>query len=161
MRSSSAHPALVVDNVAPRPAPASSDNSITDRAKLVALQMRYFLLVARKCAFHEMLPSASRAGFTLLEEDAGKREARLRWAEGEPDFVFSVSYRDPDKVSVVAEARGDIAGLVLIGHSHVSDISVEMNPWLAEHELGRSAATFRDDLLALPDFVATPAWVNY
>ncbi len=47
-----------------RPELASSD--WVERAKAAAKQMRYFGLVARKSSFSEMLPSARRAGFALL-----------------------------------------------------------------------------------------------
>ena len=131
------------------------------RAKAVDQQIRYFGLVARRCSFNELFPSAQRAGFTLLSQDDRQREARFRWTLGESDFIFLISYRDPNKVSVVAESRGDILGLVVVGHSHVADVSVEMKPWLGSEELGPNAIQFREILLSFPGFIATPAWTNY
>jgi hypothetical protein len=139
--------------------PLPSD--LSQRAKTADQQMRYFGLVVRKCSFSELFPSASRAGFTLVSKDPQEREARFRWALGEPDFIFSVSFKDPEKVSVVAESCGDVFGLVLVSHSHVTDISVETKPWLGSDELGPNALPLRDILLTFPDFIATPAWATY
>src|SRR5215510_2269351 len=75
--------------------PLPSD--LSQRAKIAGQQMRYFGLVARKCSFSELFHSASRAGFTLLSEDSLEREARFRWALGEPDFIFTVSFKNPEK----------------------------------------------------------------
>jgi hypothetical protein len=142
-----------------RPEPWRSD--LLQRAKIVVQHMKYFELAARKCSFSEIVPSASRAGFILLSEDPQEKEARFRWQLGEPDFIFSVSFNDPERVSVVAESCGDIQGLVLVGHSHVTDISVETKPWLGSDEFGPNAMQFREILLSFPQFIATPAWANY
>ena len=136
-------------------------SELLERAKLISRQMRYFGLVASKCSFDELFPSARRAQFTLLSSDPQQREARFRWTAGEPDFIFSVSFKDPDKVSVVAESCRDISGLLLVGHSHVADISVEIKPWLGSDELGPNAIQLREILLSFPGFIETPAWANY
>jgi len=65
--------------------------------------MRYFGLVAKKSSFSELTPSAKRAGFALLKEDTERKEAGFQWATGKPDFTFSVSFEDPDRVSVIAD----------------------------------------------------------
>ena len=132
--------------------------SLLERATIVAQQMRYFGLVARKCGFAELTPSATRAGFVLLGEDPQNKEARFRWKLGEPDFIFSVSFKYPETVSIVAESGQDILGLVLVSHSHVREISVEIMPWLGGDELGSNAIRLREILLGFPEFVATPAW---
>jgi hypothetical protein len=163
-RSSSTHPFVVLTN---SEAPSDAGNrelfspDLLPRVKMVGQQMRYFALVARKCSFNELFASARRAGFTLLSEDPQEKEARFRWGLSEPDFIFSVSFKDPEKVSVVAESCGDILGLVLVSHSHVADISVETKPWLGSDELGPNATRLRDILLTFPDFIATPAWSSY
>ena len=137
-------------------------SDLFERTEIAAKQMRYFGLVARSSSFSEMLPSAKRAGFALIKEDTKRKEATFQWATGQPDFIFSVSFENPDKVSVVAESRhGDIFGLVLTGHSHVPNFSVETKPSLANHELGRNALRFRDRLLMFPDFDGMPAWTKY
>ena len=141
--------------------PGLSSSDLWQRAKIAGQQMKYFGLVARKCSFSELLPSTKRAGFTLVSEDSRKKEAHFRWTVGEPDFTFSVSFNDPDKVSVVAESCADILGLVLVSHSHLPDISVEIKPWLGRDELGANALRFREILLSFPDFIETPAWANY
>ena len=139
--------------------PLRSD--LLHRAAIISQQMRYFGLVARKCSFSELFLSASRAGFTLLSEDPREKEARFQWQLSEPDFIFSVSFKDPEKVSVVAESCGDILGLVLVSHSHLTDISVETKPWLGGDQLGPNAMRLREILLGFPEFIATPAWANY
>lgn len=135
--------------------------ALMERAEIAAKQMRYFGLVARKSSFSELVPSAKRAGFALLHENAERKEAVLHWATGEPDLIFSVSFEHPTKVSVVAESCGDIFGLALLSYSHVPSISVETKPSLGSQELGRNARRFRDILLTLPDFDDVPAWTKY
>jgi hypothetical protein len=141
--------------------PEPNASQLLERAEIAAKQMRYFGLVARKSSFSELLPSAKRAGFALLNERAERKEAGFQWATGEPDFIFSVSFEHPDKVSAIAESRGDIFGLVLVSYSHVPNISVETKPWLANHELGGNALRFRDLLLKFPDFDGMAAWTKY
>jgi hypothetical protein len=85
----------------------------------------------------------------------------FQWATGEPDFIFSVSFEHPDRVSVIAESCGDIFGLVLVSHSHVPNISVETKPSLGNQELGRNALRFRNRLLMYADFDRMPAWMKY
>jgi hypothetical protein len=143
------------------PSGDSKPSDLLNRATTASRQMRYFGLVARKCSFSELFPSASRAGFTLLSQDLQEKEARFRWHLGESDFIFSVSFKDPAKVSVVAESCGDILGLALVSHSHVTDISVETKPWLGSDQIGPNAIRFREILLGFPGFIATPAWANY
>ena len=113
------------------PAPASRDDLARDlsrRAKTVAQQMKYFGLVACKCSFDEVVLSAKRASFVLLSEDLQEKETRFIWNLGEPDFVFSLSYKETNKVWIVAESRADILGLMLVSHSRSPDISVETKP---------------------------------
>lgn len=151
----------VVSEHGGRPAPAGREDFTRDllqRAKTVAQQMRYFGLVARKCSFNEVVPSAERASFVLLSEDRREKEARFTWNLGEPDFVFSLSYKETDKVWIVAESQADILGLILVSHSRSPDISVGTKPWLGGDELGPHALQFQELLLKLPDFVDTPAW---
>jgi hypothetical protein len=135
-------------------------SQITQRAKNAAQQMRYFGLVVRKCSFSEVVPSAQRAGFALLGEDAAEREFRFKWNQDEPDFVFSLSYKELGKVWIVAESLADIKGLTLVSHSLSSDISVGVKPWLGFDEFGSHTLQFQQMLLTLPGFVETPAWAT-
>jgi len=135
--------------------------ALMERASNAARQMRYFGLAAKRSSFSELLLSAKRAGFTLLNEDTQRKEAMFQWSAGEPDFIFSVSLGDATRASIVAESRGDIFGLILTGYSHVPNISVETNPSLENKELGRNALVFRDMLLTFPDFDGMPAWTKY
>jgi hypothetical protein len=135
--------------------------ALMERASNVAKQMRYFKLVATNLPFNEVLQSAKRAGFNPLNEDSRREEAAFQWSAGEPDFTFSVSLRDRAGASIVAESRGDIFGLILIGYSHVPSISVETNPSLGGQDLGRNAPLFRDIMLMFPDFDDLPAWTKY
>ena len=93
------------------------------RASDAGRQMRYFGLVAQKSSFNELLPSARRAGFIPLEENAQRKEAAFQWSSGAPDFIFFVSFNDIARTSVVAESRGDIFGLILTSYSHVPGVS--------------------------------------
>ena len=134
---------------------------LMQRASNAARQMRYFGLVAKRSSFSELLPSARRAGFTPLSEDRECKEATFKWSAGEPDFIFSVSFNDAARASIVAESCGDIFGLMLTGCSDVPSISVETNPSLENNELGHHALLFRDILLMFPDFDDLPAWTKY
>jgi hypothetical protein len=134
---------------------------LTERAEIAAKQMRYFGLIAQKLAFGNLLSSAKRAGFALLSKDVGRKEMKFQWAAGEPDFIFSVSFEDPDRVTVIAESYRDISGLVLVSVSHVPNISIETKPSLGNHELGPYALQFRNILLAFPDFDQKAAWTKY
>jgi hypothetical protein len=127
---------------------------LLERAEAAAKQMRYFRLFSQKGSFGEMGASAKRAGFELIHEDAFDKEAGFRWAAdaAQPDFVFHVSFENPDRVSVIAESYGDIFGLVMVSHSHLPKIGIEAKPSLGKHELGRNADRFRKILLTFPDF---------
>src|ERR1700730_5834052 len=92
--------------------------ALMERASNVAKQMRYFKLVATSLPFNEVLQSAKRAGFNPLNEDTPRKEAAFQWSAGEPDFTFSVSLRDRARDSIVAESRGNLFGLILIGYLH-------------------------------------------
>ena len=148
-------------NAAQQRSIGSTSSNLMERAEIAAKQMRYFGLAAQKSSFSELLPSAKRAGFALLNEDTERKEAAFQWAAGETDFIFSVSFAYADRVSVIAESYGDIFGLVLVSHSHIPNISVETKPSLGNHELGRDALRFRDMLLMFPDFDGMPAWTKY
>lgn len=148
----------------PSPLPTPVDPALPalmERASNAARQMRYFGLVTKSLSFSELLQSATRAGFTPLNADVRRKEATFEWSEGEADFVFSVSFKDPSGASIVAESCGDIFGLVLIALPQAANISVETNPILANNELGRNALLFRDILLVYPDFDDMPAWTKY
>jgi hypothetical protein len=134
---------------------------LMQRASNAARQMRYFGLVAKRSSFSELLPSARRAGFTPLSEDTQRKEATFQWSAGEPDFVFSASFNDAARASIIAESRGDIFGLILTGCSDVPSVSVETNPSLENNELGQNALLFQDILLMFPDFDDLPAWTKY
>ena len=142
------------------PGKEGSSRDLLQRAKIVAQQMRYFGLVVRKCSFDEVAASAKRASFALLRQDHQAKEVRFTWSLGEPDFVFSLSYKEADTVWIVAESRADILGLILVSHSLSPDISVGTKPWLGSDDLGPHALQFQELLLTLPDFVETPAWAT-
>ena len=129
---------------------------LLERANLAAKQMRYFRLFSQKGSFEGLAASAKRAGFEMEYEDALHKVAGFRWAAdgAQPDFIFLVSWENSDAVSVIAESRRDIFGLIMISHSHLPKISVEMKPSLEKHELGRNADRFREILLTFPDFEA-------
>jgi hypothetical protein len=135
--------------------------ALMERASNAARQMRYFGLAAKQFSFEELITSARRAGFTQLGKDPQPKEASFQWAGGEPDLIFSISFGDPTRISIVAESQADIFGLVLTGYSHIPTISVETNPTLENNELGRNALLFRDMLLTFPDFDDMPAWTKY
>ena len=135
--------------------------NLMKRASDAGRQMRYFGLAARKSSFNELLTSAQRAGFIPLNEDMQRKEATFQWSTGEPDFIFSVSFNDVARASVIAELCGDIFGLILTSYSHAPSVSVETNPSLGNRELGRNALLFRDVLLMFPDFDDDPAWTKY
>jgi len=127
---------------------------LLERAKLAAKQMSYFRLFSQKGSFDGLAASAKRAGFEMAYEDALQKVAGFRWAAcgAQPDFIFLVSYKNSDAVSVIAESHRDIFGLIMISHSHLPKIGVEMKPSLEKHELGRNAHQFREILLTFPDF---------
>ena len=124
------------------------------RANLAAKQMTYFRLFSQKGSFEGLAASARRAGFEMAYEDTVHKAAGFRWAAdgGRADFIFLVSLENSDTMSVIAESRRDISGLIMISHPHLPKISVEMKPSLEKHELGRNAHRFREILLTFPDF---------
>jgi hypothetical protein len=129
---------------------------LPERASLAAKQIRYFRLFSQKGSFEGLAASAKRAGFEFAYEDTLRKVAGFRWAAdgGRPDFTFLVSYENLDAVSVIAESHRDIFGLIMISHSHLPKINVEMKPSLEKRELGRNADQFRGILLTFPDFDA-------
>jgi hypothetical protein len=135
--------------------------ALMERASQAARQMRYFALAIRKFSFSELISSAERAGFIQPGGRSQGKEVLFRWYADEPDLIFSVSFRDPARASVVAESRGDIFGLMLTAYSQAETISVETNPLLGKSELGPNAALFRDLLLTFPDFDEMPAWTKF
>jgi hypothetical protein len=153
--------AAIGDGDASFPVTIETLPALMERASNAARQMRYFRLASKRFSFDEFIPSARRAGFIQLDEDLQLQEATFRWAAGEPDLVFSVSFGDPARISIVAESQADIFGLVLTACSHIPTISVETNPLLENKELGRNALLFRDLLLTFPDFDDMPAWTKF
>jgi hypothetical protein len=127
---------------------------LPERANLAAKQMTYFRLFSQKGSFEGLAASAKRAGFEMAYEDTLHKVAGFRWAAdgGRADFIFLVSHENSDAMSVIAESRRDISGLIMISHPHRPKISVEMKPSLEKHELGRNARKFREVLLTFPDF---------
>lgn len=135
--------------------------ALMERASNAARQMRYFALAMKKFSFEELISSARRAGFVELGENRQLKEVSFQWGSGTPDLIFSVSFRDPARISVVAESQADIFGLMLTAYSPISTISVEIKPTLAEQELGHNALLFRDMLLTFSGFDDVPAWIKY
>jgi hypothetical protein len=125
---------------------------LMQRAEIAAKQMRYFRIFSQRGNFEELIPSATRAGFAVLYRGGIEPEAGFRWAVGEPDFTFHLSFKDPSAVSVIAESYRDIFGLVMVSHSHLPKIGVEVKTFLDRHELGRNAQLFRKIMLTFPDF---------
>ena len=155
-------PAIAGTPPSPEPLERKPELSgLLERAAIAAKQMRYFGLVAQRSSFDELVPSAERAGFALFNAVTNRKQAKFRWAAGEPDFIFDVSFEHPDRASVIAELCRDIFGLVLVSDLRGPNISVETKPWLGNKELGRNALLFRDVLLMFPDFDGTPAWTKY
>jgi hypothetical protein len=127
---------------------------LLERAENAAKQMRYFRLFSQRGSFGELSASSKRAGFELIHENGSDKEVSFRWAAdgAHPDFLFHVSFGNPEAVEVVAESYGDIYGLVLLSHSNLPKISVEVKQTLEKRELSRDAHTFRKILLTFPDF---------
>jgi hypothetical protein len=126
---------------------------IEERAEAAAKQMRYFRLFSQRGAFDQLGTSALRAGFNVVHEDA--LEARFQWAahSHHPDFTFHVWFDERDAMSVIARScPGDIFGLVMTCLANETNISVEKQASLEEHELGRHAIQFRDQMLTFKDF---------
>lgn len=124
---------------------------LVERAEAAAKQMRYFRVFSQRGEFRELVPSALRGGFIVVGQ--GQRDVSFRWGttpESETDFLFNVSFENPDRAAVIAEACRDLSGLVLVSHSNLPNISVEMKP--APSEQGSHALEFRKLLLKFPDF---------
>ena len=153
--------ALVDERAALSPAEVETLGALMERASYAARQMRYFALAIRRFSFSELVSSAERAGFIQPGGRSQGRGALFRWYADEPDLIFSVSFSDPARASVVAESRGDVFGLVLTAYSQAETISVETNPLLEKSELGPNAAIFRELLLTFSDFDALPAWTKF
>jgi hypothetical protein len=134
---------------------------LMERASNAARQMRYFSLAARQLSLEEFTSSALRAGFVQLGGNPQQGEASFQWGGGAPDLIFSISFRDRARVSIVAEAQADIFGLILTAYSHLPTTSVEINPTLTAKELGHNALLFRDMLLTFSGFDDMPAWTKY
>ena len=149
------------EDVSSPPPEIETLSQLMERASNAARQMRYFSLAIRRFSFGELSLSATRAGFIQVEEDLHFGEASFQWDSGAPDLIFSVSFRDPARVSIVAESQADIFGLILTAYSHVPTTSVETDPAVDDNELGHNALLFRDMLLAIPGFDNMPAWSKY
>lgn len=136
-------------------------SALMERASSAARQMKYFSLAAKRFSLEELASSAGRAGFVLTGVNTRSLEASFQWASGQPDLVFSLSFRDPARVSIVAESQADVFGLVLTAYSHVVSISVEINPTVQDNDLGHNALLFKDMLLTFPGFDDVPAWAKH
>ena len=124
-----------------------------ERAEIAAKQMRYFRLFSQKGSFENLSASAKRAGFDVIYEYDLDKVASFRWASGsDPDFIFFVSFSDPEAVVVKADSYGDIFGLTMTSISNAAKIVVEVKPWLTKREFGRDAQSLRQLLLKFPDF---------
>lgn len=135
--------------------------ALMDRVSSAVRQMKYFRLAATRFTHDELASSATRAGFILKAENAGLQEASFEWGAGAADLLFTASYRDPARASIIAQSQGDIFGLILIAYSDISTISVEINPTIEAGELGENALLFRDMILTFPGFEDVPAWTSY
>jgi hypothetical protein len=135
--------------------------ALMERASNAARQMKYFCLAAKRFSFEELASSAVRAGFVQAAINPQSREALFKWGAGQPDLIFLVSFRDPVRVSVVAESRADVFGLVLTAYSQVASVSVEINPTAESSGLGHHALLFKEMLLTFPGFDDIPAWAKY
>jgi hypothetical protein len=127
---------------------------LLERAEIAAKQMRYFRLFSQKGSFESLSAPAKRAGFEVIYEYDFDKVASFRWAEGDPDLTFFVSFRDPDAVAVNADSCGDIFGLTMTSISDAPKIVVEAKAWLTKREFGRNAQQFRPQLLKHPDFAS-------
>ena len=136
-------------------------SALMERASNAARQMKYFSLAAKKFSFEELASSATRAGFAQVAANPQAKEASFQWASGQPDLIFSISFRDHARASVMAESQADIFGLILSASSDAATISVEINPTVEDDDLGRSALIFKDMLLTFSGFDDIPAWAKY
>jgi hypothetical protein len=140
---------------------AETISALMERASNAVRQMRYFGLAIKQFSLDQLISSAWRAGFVQVGEEPQREEASFLWASGTPDLIFSVSFNDPARISIVAESQADIFGLIVTAYSDVSTVSVETNPTVEDNDLGPSALLFRDMLLTFPGFDGMPAWTKY
>ncbi len=153
--------AAAVDEETSTPAEVANLSVLMERASNAVRQMQYFALAAKQFSLEDLTSSALRAGFIEIGAKTRREETSFRFASGQADFIFSVSYRDPERVSIVAQSQADIFGLVLTAYSHVATVSVEINPTIAATVLGNNAMLFRDMLLTFPRYDDLPAWAKY
>jgi hypothetical protein len=159
-RSAAVREAAVRNDDTSLPEQAEILSGLMERASHAVRQVRYFSLAIKQFSLDQLASSARRAGFVQVE--GGRRdEASFRWASGTPDLIFSVSFRDPNRISIVAESQADIFGLLLTAYSHVATVSVETNPTVEDNNLGPNALLFRDMLLTFPGFDDMPGWTKY
>ena len=144
-----------------RPEEVEALSALMERASNAAKQMKYFVLATKRFSLLELTSSAIRAGFAQVDAHVQSSEASFQWASGPADLIFSVSFRDPAKVSIVAVSQADVFGLILTGYSDADSVSVETNPMIADGDLGRNALMFRDMLLTFSGFDNLPAWTKY
>jgi hypothetical protein len=135
--------------------------ALMERASNAAKQMKYFGLASKQFSLLELISSAVRAGFAQVDANVQSSEASFQWASGPADLIFSVSFRDTAKVSIVAVSQADVFGLILTGYSDADSVSVETNPTIADGDLGRNAVMFSSMLLTFSGFDNLPAWTKY
>lgn len=112
--------------------------------------MFFFQRATVQLPFSELRVYAEREGFISTGDSSSRsNQTGFRWASGEADFDFFVEYSD--RRSVTAEAYGDIFGLVLLAHSHLPTISVEIKKAYGV-TMGKNAARFRKIMLGFPGF---------
>jgi hypothetical protein len=160
-RSAAVREAAVRNEDTSLPEQAEILSGLMERASHAVRQVRYFSLAIKQFSLDQLTSSARRAGFVQIEERPQREEASFRWASGAPDLIFSVSFRDPARISIVAESQADIFGLVLTAYSQVPTVSVETNPTVEDDNLGPNAVLFRDMLLTFPGFDDMPSWTKY
>ena len=151
---------LPPDETAP-PADVARLAALMERASHAVRQMKYFRLAVTRFTLDELTSSAARAGFIPTAERPQLKEVSFQWGGGEPDLIFTASYRDPARASLVAESQADIFGLILTAYSQSSTISVETNPTIEDTKLGENALLFRDMLLTFSGFEDVPAWTRH
>src|SRR5579872_4232735 len=83
-----------------RPEEIEELSALMERAANAGRQMKYFGLASRKFAFNDLVTSAIRAGFIQIAASPHSKDVLFQWAFGQPDLVFSISFRDPTRVSV-------------------------------------------------------------
>jgi hypothetical protein len=149
------------DEETSRPEDVAELSALMERASIAVRQMKYFILAAKHFSLEELASSATRAGFIQREANPRLGEAAFEWASGQPDLLFLVSFRDPARVSIVAETQADLFGLVLTAYSSATGVSVELNPTIEDGDLGRNALLFKNILLTFPGFDDRPAWAMH